>query len=212
MPTKIKICGITNFEDASAAAKLGASFLGLNFFENSARYLDPDEGAKLANKIKNEFPDLPLVGVFVNESVEKVKLITEICELDILQLHGEESPEFCQQFEIPVWRAFQVKNENSLDDLQQFLKLDGIVLDAFKKGEFGGTGQTFDWELIHKVRDELPFFILAGGMNPKNVGRAIEQLRPNVVDLASGVEVNDEPRKKDLRKMEELFEVVKKLS
>lgn len=212
MKTKIKICGITNFEDASAAVKLGASFLGLNFFPDSPRALTPDDAANLAGEIKDAFPHTPLVGVFVDESVEKVRLLSELCELDILQFHGHESPEFCVQFAQPVWRAFRVENENSLDELQQFLGLDGIVLDAFKKGHFGGTGQTFNWELIHKVRDELPFFILAGGINPKNITRAIEQLKPNVVDVCSGVEVEHNPRKKDLKKMQELFEVAKQLS
>ncbi len=212
MKTKIKICGITNFEDAAAAVRLGASFLGLNFFAGSPRGLTPDAAANLAGEIKEKFPRIPLVGVFVDETAEKIRLLAELCELDILQLHGHESPEFCAQFAEPVWRAFRVENENSLDDLQQFLGLAGIVLDAFKKGQFGGTGQTFDWQLIHKVRDELPFFILAGGMTPGNVARAIEQLRPDVVDVCSGVEIENNPRKKDLQKMQELFEVVKKLS
>ncbi|MFH0834627.1 MAG: phosphoribosylanthranilate isomerase [Patescibacteria group bacterium] len=209
---KIKICGITNMEDATAAVKLGASYLGLNFFDESPRGMHPDDAANLAGEIKNKFPRLPLVGVFVDENPEKIRLISEICELDVLQLHGNESPEFCQQFGLPIWKAFRVRNENSFDELQQFLELDGIVLDAYKRGQFGGTGQTFDWQLIHKIRDELPFFILAGGMNAKNIEKAIEQLKPDVVDVCSGIEVTGNPRKKDLAKMEELFEVVRKLS
>lgn len=212
MKPNIKICGITNFEDAAAAVKLGADFIGLNFFADSPRGLTPDDAANLAGEIKHTFPRISLVGVFVDETVEKTRLIAEICELDVLQFHGNESPEFCAQFEQNVWRAFRVKNENSFEDLQQFLELDGIVLDAFKRGQFGGTGQTFDWKLIHKIRDELPFFILAGGLNPKNIERAIIQLSPDVVDICSGVEVRGDPRRKDVKKMEQLFEVVKKLS
>ncbi|MFH0776404.1 MAG: phosphoribosylanthranilate isomerase [Patescibacteria group bacterium] len=212
MQTKIKICGITNLTDAIAAVKAGADFLGLNFFPDSPRGLNPDDAANLSLEIKAKFPRVPLVGVFVNETAEKVRLIAEICELDVLQFHGNESPEFCSQFDQMVWRAFRVRNENSLEDLQQFLELDGIVLDAYKRGKFGGTGQTFDWQLIHRVRDELPFFILAGGISVKNVVKAIEQLRPDVIDVCSGVETEGNPRKKDLRKLSELFEVVRKLS
>ena len=98
---------------------------------------------------------MKLVGVFVDEAAEKIRLLAEICEFDILQFHGNEPLEFCTQFELPVWRAFRVRDENSLGDLQQFLNLDGIVLDAFKRGAFGGTGQTFDWKLIHRIRDEI---------------------------------------------------------
>lgn len=212
MKTKIKICGITNFEDAVNAVKLGADFLGLNFFADSPRGLTPDAAADLAGEIKNKFPRIPLVGVFVDETADKIRLLAELCELDILQFHGNESPEFCANFDQEIWRVFRVKNESSLEDLQQFLNLDGIVLDAFKKGQFGGTGQTFDWKLIHRVRDELPFFILAGGINAKNIERAITQLRPDVIDVCSGVEIEGSPRKKDLAKMKELFGVVKKLS
>ncbi len=209
---KVKICGITNFIDAKAAIKAGAQFLGLNFFEDSLRGLTPDAAANLSLEIKMEFPQIKLVGVFVNEAVEKVRLIADICELDVLQFHGTESPEFCAQFKIPVWRAFRVKNENSFDDLQQFLNLDGVVLDAFKRGQFGGTGQTFDWKLIHKIRDEIPFFILAGGVNPKNVAKAVRQLKPNVVDVCSGVELQNNPQKKDPEKLAQLFEELQKVS
>ena len=212
MAPEVKICGITNFEDAAAAAKLGANYLGLNFFAESPRGLNPSAAVNLALKIKTELPQIKLVGVFVNEDPKKIQLLAETCELDILQLHGKESPEFCKQFSLPIWRAFRVKNENSFEDLQQFLDLDGIVLDAFRKGKFGGTGQTFDWELIHKIRDEIPFFILAGGINPKNALKAAKQLRPNVVDICSGVELDEHPRKKDAKKLAKLFEELCKLS
>ncbi len=209
--SKVKICGITNFTDAEVSIKAGAEFLGLNFFENSKRGLAPTDAANLALEIKTKFPEIKIVGVFVNEDESKVRLLSEICELDILQFHGEESPEFCAQFELPVWRAFRVRNENSLDDLQQYLNLDGIVLDAFRRGEFGGTGQTFDWKLIHKSRDRIPFFILAGGITPGNVGKAVKQLSPDVVDVCSGVEIDNDPRKKDPGKIAKLFEELGKL-
>ncbi|MCF7836109.1 phosphoribosylanthranilate isomerase [Candidatus Gracilibacteria bacterium] len=212
MPPKVKICGITNFADAELAVKLGAHYLGLNFFEASPRSLDPNTAANLSLAIKSKFPRVKLVGVFVDESLAKIRLISEICELDILQCHGNETPKFCAQWNLPVWKAFRVKNENSFGDLEQFLALDGIVLDAFKKGQFGGTGQTFDWELIHRIRDEIPFFILAGGINPQNVKKAAQQLKPDVIDVCSGVEMNDDPCKKDPAKLKNLFEELRDLS
>ncbi|MBU1089379.1 phosphoribosylanthranilate isomerase [Patescibacteria group bacterium] len=209
MKPLVKICGITNLTDAAAAVKEGAHYLGLNFFPDSPRGLTPDAAANLALEIKTKFPHVKLVGVFVDEAVEKIRLLAEICELDILQFHGSESLKFCAQFELPVWRAFRVKNENSFNDLQQFLGLDGIVLDAFKRGRFGGTGQTFDWKLIHRVRDQIPFFILAGGINSKNAAKAVKQLKPDVVDVCSGVETENDPRRKDPEKLAELFEAIK---
>jgi phosphoribosylanthranilate isomerase len=212
MPPKVKICGITNLADAELAVKLGAHYLGLNFFEASPRSLDPNAAANLSLEIKSELSRVKLVGVFVDENPEKIRLISEICELDILQFHGNETPEFCAQFQLPAWKAFRVKNENSFEDLQQFLSMDGIVLDAFKKGQFGGTGQTFDWELIHKIRDEIPFFILAGGINPQNVKKAARQLKPDVIDVCSGVEMDGDPCKKDPVKLKKLFEELRDLS
>ena len=212
MKTEVKICGITNFADAKIAVDAGARFLGLNFFPDSPRFLEPGAAAELAGEIKSKLPDAELVGVFVDELPERIEQLAQICELDILQFHGTESPEFCAQFPQKIWRAFRVRNENSLGDLEQFLNLDGIVLDAFRRGKFGGTGQTFDWKLIHRVRDELPNFILAGGVNPGNIRKAVEQLRPNVVDLASGVEMKNDPRKKDPRKITELFAELEKVS
>lgn len=212
MKTEVKICGITNFADAKIAVDAGAKFLGLNFFAESPRALDENAAAILAEKIKSKLPSAKLVGVFVDESAGRIEQLAQICELDILQFHGTESPEFCAQFERKIWRAFRVRNENSLGDLEQFLELDGIVLDAFQKGKFGGTGQTFDWKLIHQIRDRLPNFILAGGLTPRNIRRAVEQLRPNVVDLASGVELAGDPRRKDPRKIIELFVELKKVS
>ena len=210
--TKIKICGITNLTDALAAKEAGAKYLGLNFFADSPRGLAPDAAANLALAIKDKLPRIKLVGVFVDEALEKVRLLANLCELDILQFHGHESPEFCASFELPVWRAFRVRDEGSLDDLQNYLNLDGIVLDAFKRGRFGGTGQTFDWKMIHRVRDKIPFFILAGGITSKNIGKAIKQLMPDVVDACSGVEIDGDPRRKDPEKLRALFETVKSVS
>ncbi len=204
----IKICGITNLVDATLAAEAGAAYLGLNFFKDSPRYLSLSEMEKLAGEIKLSLPAIQLVGVFVNETAEQINKIAELAQLDILQLHGDESAEFCTQFDLPVWKAFRVKDSGSLADLADYLKLDGIVLDAYKRGAYGGTGKTADWETIREIRDELPNFILSGGLTADNIGRAIGELNPNIIDICSGVEVADNPRQKDAGKISALFEAV----
>lgn len=209
MKTAIKICGITNFQDAQLALDSDATYLGLNFFGDSPRFLTAAEATQLAEKIKTVSPTTQLVGVFVDAAEAEVRQLAELCQLDILQFHGHENPDFCAQFELPVWRAFRVRDESSLADLEQFADCAGIVLDAYRRGQFGGTGQTFDWKLIHRVRDELPNFILSGGLNPSNVGKAIRQLRPNVVDVCSGVEAANDPRRKDPHRLAALFEAVR---
>jgi len=208
MTPVVKICGITNLADARFALEAGAEYLGLNFFADSPRFLNLETVAAEAVEIKNTFPACKLVGVFVNEEIENVKRLAEICELDILQFHGDESPKYCEQFELPVWKAFRVKDASSLEDLEQFLHLSGIVLDAWNRSAFGGTGQTFSWKLIQKIRNQIPFLILSGGLKPENVAEAIKTLQPNVIDVCSGVEVAGNPRKKDQAKIRELFDAM----
>lgn len=209
MKPAVKICGITNLTDARFALEAGAEYLGLNFFADSPRFLNLETVAAEAVEIKNTLPACKLVGVFVNEEAENVKRLAEICELDILQFHGDESPEYCEQFELPVWKAFRVKDASSLEDLEQFLHLSGIVLDAWNRSAFGGTGQTFSWKLIQKIRSRIPFLILSGGLKPENVVEAIKTLQPDVIDVCSGVEVAGDTRKKDQAKIRELFEAIR---
>ncbi len=210
MPTPlIKICGITNLTDAMLSAEAGAAYLGLNFFANSPRYLPPNEVEELATEIKLLFPEVKLVGVFVNMSATEINKIAELAQLDILQLHGDESEVFCAQFELPVWKAFRVKDTASLADLDEYLQLDGIVLDAYKRGKYGGTGQTADWEAIQDIRDELPNFILSGGLTADNIVQAIKELKPNIIDVCSGVEMDSNPRQKDASKIAALFEAIR---
>lgn len=211
MSPLVKICGITNLNDATVAIMAGATHLGLNFFTASSRYCTPEMAATITEELKSSHPDIKLVGVFVNESADQIKKISEITNLDILQLHGDETAEFCSQFDLPVWKAFRVKDSLSLTDLDEYLLLSGIVLDAYKKGEFGGTGQTADWKVIHHVRDELPNFILSGGITPSNIGKAISQLKPNVIDVCSGAEMVNNPRQKDPAKIKALFEAIRKM-
>ena len=208
MSPLIKICGITSLIDATLSAEAGAEYLGLNFFADSPRYLEPNEVEELTTEIKLLFPEIKLVGVFVNTPAMQINKIAELAQLDVLQLHGNESADFCQQFELPVWKAFRVKDSASLVDLDEYLQLGGIVLDAYKRGEYGGTGQTADWEAIRAIRDELPNFILSGGITPANIEQALAELKPDIVDICSGVELDGNPRQKDSRKLEDLFEAV----
>ena len=208
MIPEIKICGITNFEDANNAVTLGAKFLGLNFFADSPRFLSIIDAVKLSQKIKNQLPKINLVGVFVNEQKSFVTKTAELCSLDTLQFHGNESSDFCESFSQKVWRAFRVRNENSLKDLQYFSKLDGIMLDAYRQDQFGGTGQTFNWQLIESIRDQIPNLILSGGISSENITDAIKKLHPNIVDVCSGVESIKNSRRKDFTKLKKLFEAV----
>lgn len=212
MRPKVKICGITNLADAETAIRAGADFLGLNFYEESPRELTPDAAAHLSLDIKTQFPKTKLVGIFVDEPPSKIHLIADICDLDVLQLHGNQSPDCCTQFGIPVWRAFRIKDKTSLKNLDQFLDLQGIVLDTFKKGTFGGTGHSFDWKLAKHARKKIPLLVLAGGITTSNIQKAVKELQPEVIDVCSGVEVDGNPQKKDPTKIAKLFEELDKLS
>ena len=203
---KIKICGMTNLEDAQAAIELGADVLGF-IFSKSLRRID----AEIATEIIKELPPfLTTVGVFVNESADVVKHIASVCRLNVLQFHGDELPEYCGQFGRKVIKAFRVKNP---DDLSMLPGYKGIVsaylLDSRVKGKRGGTGETFDWELA-KIAIPYGRVILAGGLTPENVVEAINAVHPYAVDVGSGVEAS--PGKKDHEKMKRFVEAVRKFS
>ncbi|MFB3896003.1 MAG: phosphoribosylanthranilate isomerase [bacterium] len=203
--TKIKICGITNLEDAQKAVELGVDAVGF-IFSKSPRRID----AEIATEIIKVLPPfITTVGVFVNESMDVVKHIASVCRLNVLQFHGEELPEFCSQFGRKIIKSFRVKNP---DDLSMLPGYKGIVsaylLDSRVKGKRGGTGEVFDWEL---AKIALPYgrVILAGGLTAENVGEAIKSVKPYAVDVSSGVE--SAPGKKDFEKMKKFVEAVKKL-
>jgi phosphoribosylanthranilate isomerase len=190
--TKIKICGTTNKHDALLATKLGADMLGFIFWPKSKRFVDP----KVAEDIVNELPPGMLkVGVFVNESPEKVLEIAEDVELDALQFHGEETPEYCRRFmdKYKVIKALRVKDVSSLAHVNEY-DVDYILLDTYKDDAQGGTGATFDWSILGDFEILRPV-ILSGGLNPDNVSVAIETAAPFGVDVASGVE--SAPGRKD---------------
>jgi len=200
--TWIKICGITNIEDALKAASLGVDALGF-IFAPSLRRIEPD----VAQKIIRALPKTLLkVGVFVNEERKEVQRVAEYCSLNGLQFHGEESPEYCQKFFHPIFKAIHIKDLESLKDMEKYCNV-SILLDTYSPVQAGGTGNPFPWEIALIAKGERDF-ILSGGLNPLNVREAINKMRPWGVDVCSGVETI--PGKKDLSKMAEFVKEVKK--
>jgi phosphoribosylanthranilate isomerase len=203
---RIKICGITNLEDARLAADLGAHALGFIFYPKSPRSVRPEAAREI---IDNLPPFVMTVGVFVDEEAGAVRGIAEIAGLDWIQLHGQESPEYCCSLGRRVIKGFRIKDPSSLSLLHDYQgSVQAFLLDTYKAGTAGGTGETFDWALARKAR-ELGPIILAGGLTPANVAQAIHAAQPAAVDVASGVEAA--PGKKDPGKLREFFEAVKEV-
>ncbi len=194
---RIKICGITNPEDALFATDLGVDALGFVFYSKSPRYIEPKEAHKIIQLLP---PFLTKVGVFVNETTARVNEIIELTGIDIVQLHGQEPPEYCQKLERKVIKAFRIASNFNLEQVGAY-KVDAYLLDTYVKGIYGGTGESFDWEIAKRAK-RYGRIILAGGLNPENIEAAIQQVRPYAVDISSGVEIR--PGKKDRRKLEQL--------
>ncbi len=170
------------------SAKFGADALGFNIYEKSPRYITPEK----AREIVEQLPaDVLKVGVFVNESLEKIAKIAEVSKLDALQLHGEESPEFVKQLKektnLEIIKAFRVSPEFKPKDVLQY-EVDAVLLDAYSRHEHGGTGETFDWEIAEKVRMLFPKMYLAGGLSEVNIAEAISNIKPFAVDVCSSIE------------------------
>ena len=186
MQTRVKICGITRVQDGLLASNLGVDAIGLVFYPKSPRSVTADQGEAISRALP---PFVSTVGLFVNPLQEEVEAVINSMHLDILQFHGEESPEFCSQFGLPYLKAVRVKP--GLDLVQyaiNFAGAKGLLLDAFVEGTHGGTGQGFDWSLIPQAMS-LPV-VLSGGLNPDNVLAAIKQVKPWAVDVSSGVEAS----------------------
>lgn len=204
--TWIKICGITNVKDALEAISLGADALGF-IFAPSPRRLAPDRAQEIIGEILSRTSSRPCkVGVFVNEEAEEVRRIAVSLGLDAVQLHGDESPEYCRGLPWPVIKTFSVKNSISLNEMEKY-PLERILLDAYVPGQRGGGGRTFPWQAAVEIRRRKNF-ILSGGLHPGNVGAAIRLLKPLGVDVSSGVEKS--PGIKDHEKMRQFVEEVRK--
>jgi phosphoribosylanthranilate isomerase len=184
MSVTVKICGITRVEDAVAAARAGADALGFMFFPQSPRFVSFESAARICREL-GPFP--ARVGVFVDPSEEEVSIAMRECGLNILQFHGNESPEFCRGFGAMSMKAFRIRGPESLTQLSQY-KTDAWLLDSHVDGVPGGTGAKFNWDLAVEARKMGRPIFLAGGLNPDNVAEAIRRVRPYGVDVSSGVE------------------------
>jgi phosphoribosylanthranilate isomerase len=202
---KIKICGITNLEDAMAAAEDGADALGFIFYKKSPRYVEPLKAAEIVRQLP---PFITPVAVFVNEREEKIRDIQFTTGIKVLQFHGDERPEFCDRFATRVIKAFQVKDKESIKHMAHY-HVGAFLLDSYKDGERGGTGTIFDWHLA-VVAKTFGRVILAGGLTPENVAEAVKLVQPYGVDVAGGVE--REKGLKDHAKLKKFITEVRRAS
>jgi len=200
---KIKICGITNLDDAMAASEAGADALGFNFYRKSPRYIEPERAAEIISQLP---PFVMPVGVFVNEREERIHEIQQMTCMQAFQFHGDESPEFCQRFGNRVIKAFQVKDKETIKNMAHY-RVAAFLLDSYKDGVRGGTGLTFDWHLA-VVAKTFGKVILAGGLTPDNVAEAVKLVQPYGVDVAGGVE--KDKGIKDHAKMKKFITEVRK--
>lgn len=203
---RIKICGITNREDADIAVRAGADALGFVMYRNSPRWVEP---AVARSIIAGLPPFVQAVGVFVNEEAERVRALTDECGFALAQLHGDESALYCQHLGRPALKALRLKDRRTLLALAEFrgrANVRGILIDAFSDQAYGGTGQPVDWTLAEEAARSTPV-ILAGGLNPVNVVEAIKKVRPYGVDVSSGVEKS--PGKKDPHKVKAFIEAAR---
>lgn len=200
MMVKIKICGLTRMTDIQTVNECQPDYAGFVFAE-SRRRVTPAIAQTLIEKLS---PSVKKVGVFVNEHIEKVMEIAQACDLDIIQLHGDETPYYCSLIDRPVWKALRVKNAETLQFMNQY-KVDAILLDSYTSGQQGGTGKAFDWSYM-KYAGKNHKLVLGGGINASNVRTAISLSRPYCVDISSGVETNGV---KDGYKIKEFIETVR---
>jgi len=199
---KVKICGITSLEDARMAVDAGADALGFVFYDKSPRNINPLEAAQIIAKLP---PFIQTVGLFVNEEIEKINWTADYCGLDLVQLHGDETPEECLEVNRRVIKAFRMQSIVSIEPLKKY-QVSGYLLDAWSPDAYGGTGKTFNWEMA-AAASQYGRIILAGGLCPENVAEAIREVRPYAVDVSSGVE--SEPGKKDRNKVQEFIKFAK---
>ncbi len=188
MRTRVKICGITRVEDALAAVDAGADAIGLVFYADSPRNVSVAKAAEIAKQIP---AFVSVVGLFVNADPAFIEAVLAVVDVDVLQFHGDETPQQCAAFSRPFIKAIRVKPQtNLLQCAKDYSSAKALLLDAYAEGVAGGTGQAFDWTLVPAgIKEQgLPALILAGGLNADNVGQAITQLRPYAVDVSGGVE------------------------
>ena len=191
---KIKICGLTRPEDAQAAAELGSDAVGLVFYAKSKRRVDAAQAAEIAAALP---PQVAKVALFVNETADSIHRILAAVPIDIVQFHGDEAPEFCHQFGKPYWKAVRVQSAQDIAEAaERYGDAAALLLDAHIEGQYGGTGQVFDWRLLPETMP-LPW-VLSGGLNPGNVAAAVRQTGAAWLDVSSGVEQAPGIKSRDL--------------
>jgi phosphoribosylanthranilate isomerase len=203
--TRVKICGITELEDARDAALLGADAIGLNFVSESPRVITPERAMRIIDSLP---PFVTAVGVFVNYGdPEALEDFATSIRLDAVQLHGDESPDYCSVISrVKVIKAFRVDATFRVESLRNY-NVSGILLDAYSKGAYGGTGETFNWSQVAGA-NAFGRIVLAGGLRPDNVGAGVEELHPFAVDVSSGVERT--AGKKDYDLMQRFIDAVQR--
>ena len=204
---RVKVCGITSKEDALLAVKLGVDALGF-IFAPSPRLVSPEA-------VRSIICDLPplvqTIGVFVNENPNRINEIIRFCGLDLVQLHGDESPEICEEFMPRSIKAIRLKNKSILEDTEPYLgKVRALLFDACSSEKRGGTGKTIDWDMAVRAKQTRIPVILAGGLNPANIEDGVFNVRPFAVDVNSGVE--EQPGKKSPILMREIMEKIGKIN
>ena len=195
--TRVKICGITSKDDALKAVEVGAWALGFIFYRKSPRFVSPYKIKKIIDALP---PFVTPVGVFVNQNEGAIKDIVEFCGIHTVQLHGDETTQACGRLakKYQVIKAFRVRDGFNLSNLSSY-PVAAFLFDTFEESAFGGTGKTFNWDIIKDKKFSKPV-ILSGGLNPENVGKAVQEVSPYAVDVSSGVE--KKPGKKDFRLLE----------
>lgn len=202
----IKICGITNLEDARNAAIFGADAIGF-VFAKSPRQITPKKAKDIISKIKR---DIIKVGVFVDEPPDNLESTALFCGLDAVQLHGDETPDYCAKLKAgKIIKAFRIKNEESLLYIKSYEHVFAYLLDSFSIGRHGGTGKSFDWRIAVKVKSFGKPLILSGGIGLDNAASAIETVTPYGVDISSSIEIK--PGMKDTVLMKRLIDYIKVL-
>ena len=202
---KIKICGITNFEDASMAVRLGANALGF-IFAPSPRLIKPERARDIIKEIP---PFVKSVGVFVDEDPIIIREIIQFCGIDLIQFHGSETPDTCGEFIPRAIKAVRIRDDSNPGSIEFYRgKVRALLLDTFSEERAGGTGRSFDWDLAIRIRGIGIPIILAGGLGPHNIEDAISRVKPYAVDVNSGIE--ESPGKKNHGLMKDFFEKLAK--
>lgn len=200
--TRVKVCGITNLEDALCAVRLGVTALGFVFYEKSPRFVKPEEAGEIIRRIP---PFVTKMGVFVNAEADYLREAKGAAGFDLYQFHGDETPEFCAAFGEDYIKAIRVKDADSLDAVELY-DTDAFLFDAYSPDAYGGTGENFAWDVLSRRKLEGKFVILSGGLNSDNVRDAIRAVGPYAVDVSSGVESS--PGIKDHKKLERFMEAL----